>query len=113
MTARPERGAFLVAEREGRLAGFLAGSLYQGEFGIDDPRGVIDSFAVTPAARHRGVASGLVIALVERWKPKGVSRMETLCRWNDWELLRFFERVGFRPSARLNLERHLGDERSG
>ncbi len=31
-------------------------------------------------------------------------QMETLCRWNDWELLQFFEYVGFRPSTRLNLE---------
>ena len=37
-------------------------------------------------------------------RERGVTQMETLCRWNDWELLRFFEYAGFRPSARINLE---------
>ena len=110
---RPERGFFLVAERDGRVLGFIAGSLYQGEFGIDDLRGVIDSFAVAPPERNRGVGSALVAGLTGRMRPAGVRQMETLCRWNDWELLRFFERVGFRPSARLNLELRLGEERGG
>jgi predicted N-acetyltransferase YhbS len=109
--ARPERNIFLAATMGGEVAGFLMGSLFQGEFGIDDIRGVIDSFAVREKFHHRGIASVLVAHLLERLKTLGVKQMETLCRWNDWDLLRFFEYVGFRPSFRINLEQRLPGHR--
>lgn len=101
---RPQQTLFLLAELRGEPAGYLVASLYQGEFGIDVTRGVIDSFGVGERFQHRGVASGLLEHLLAWLKERGVTQMETLCRWNDWELLRFFEYAGFRPSARLNLE---------
>lgn len=100
----PERHLFFVAELEGLVAGFLVGSFYRGEFGIDEARGVIDSFAVRLSFRHRGVASAMLAALTDLAEGKGVRQVETLCRWNDWELLRFFEYAGFRPTPRINLE---------
>jgi predicted N-acetyltransferase YhbS len=100
----PEKNLFVVAELDGEVAGYTVGSLYRGEFGIDEVRGVIDAFAVREAFRHRGVASALMAFLLERAERLGVRQMETLCRWNDWELLQFFEYVGFRPRPRINLE---------
>lgn len=105
--AEPERNVFLVAEVDGQVAGFMMGGLYLGEFGIDITRGVIDSFGVKEEFRHRGVASAIMEYLLGLVNRSGVTQMETLCRWNEWELLQFFEYVGFRPSARINLERPL------
>ncbi len=104
---KPEKNLFIVAELEGLVAGYLVGSLYRGEFGIDEARGVVDSFAVRAPFRHRGVASAMLAALLEMAESQGVRQMETLCRWNDWELLQFFEYAGFRPAPRINLELRL------
>jgi len=101
---QPATNRFLVAELHGEPAGFMVAALYQGEFGIRFSRGVIDSLGVRQRFQHRGVASALLQHLLAWLRERGVSQMETLCHWNDWELLRFFEYVGFRPSARVNLE---------
>ena len=103
----PARNLFIVAECEGSVCGYMLGSLYRGEFGIDLTRGVIDTFGVRENARHQGVASVLMENALERLNRLQVTHMETLCRWNDWEVLRFFEYVGFRPSSRVNLEWRL------
>jgi ribosomal protein S18 acetylase RimI-like enzyme len=99
-----ERNRFLVAELQGEPAGYMLAGLYEGEFGIEFARGVIDSLSVRERFQHRGVASGLLQHLLGWLHERKVTRMQTLCRWNDWELLRFFEYAGFRPSARINME---------
>lgn len=102
-STRPARNRFLIAWLNGEPAGFLVGSIFQGEFGIEEKRGVIDSFAVREKHRHKGVASALLESLLDWLREAGATRIETLCRWNDWELLHFFEYVGFRPSSRIDL----------
>lgn len=102
-TERPKQNRFFVARLDGDPVGFLVASIFQGEFGIDEVRGVIDSFAVREKYRHHGVASALLEALLAWLRSSGVTRIETLCRWNDLELIRYFEYVGFRPSSRIDL----------
>jgi ribosomal protein S18 acetylase RimI-like enzyme len=101
---RPRKNHFLIGRVEGRVAGFLSARIFQGEFGIDTARGVIESFAVGDAYRHQGVASTLLEKLLAWLAENEVHQIETLCRWNDWDLLQFFAYAGFRPSFRLNLE---------
>ncbi len=59
------------------------GSIFQEEFGIEEVRGVIDSFAVREKFRHQGVASALLDWLLDWLREAGATRIETLCRWND------------------------------
>lgn len=101
---RPQANRFLVARLNGEVAGFMVGSIFRGEFGIETVRGVIDSLAVREQHRHAGVASAMLETLLDWLREANADQIETLCRWNDWEVLRFFEYVGFRPSTRLNLE---------
>ena len=103
-SSRPERNLFLVADLDGEVAGFLVARLFTGEFGIDETRGVIEAFAVAEPFGHRGIASGMVQHLQGWLEEKNIQRMETLVRWNNWDLLRFFEYIGYRPSSRINLE---------
>jgi ribosomal protein S18 acetylase RimI-like enzyme len=105
--ARPDKNLFLAAELNGALAGVMIGSLFGGEFGINETRGVIDFLAVRESRQHHGIGSAIFSNLLERLNHLGVTRMETLVRWNNWPLLRFFEYVGFRPSTRLGLEWHF------
>jgi hypothetical protein len=41
---------------------------------------------------------------VRNLEKAGVERIYTLVNWNDWDLLRFFERSGFVPAKMVNLE---------
>jgi GNAT superfamily N-acetyltransferase len=106
-TRHPSRNLFIVAESAGQLHGFMIGSLYRGEFGIDEPRGVIDVLAVSETRQHQGAGSAIVAFLLERVRKLNVRHMETLTRWNNWPLLQFYEYVGFRPSHRFSLEWRL------
>jgi GNAT superfamily N-acetyltransferase len=103
----PARNLFIVAESAGAVQGFMLGSLYRGEFGIDEPRGVIDVLAVRESRQHQGIGSAIMAFLLERVRKLNVRHMETLSRWNNWPLLQFYEYVGFRPSSRFNLEWRL------
>ncbi len=100
----PANNLFIVAGTGKEAMGFMVGSLFRGEFGIDETRGVIDVIAVKEAHQHQGVASAIVANLLQRVRALNVGQMETLVRWNNWPLLRFLEYVGFRPSTRLSLE---------
>jgi ribosomal protein S18 acetylase RimI-like enzyme len=111
--AKPARNLFIVAETGGAVAAFMIGSLYEGEFGITEPRGVIDVFAVRESRQHSGIGSAIVGDLLARIRKLQVRHMETLVRWNNWPLLEFYEYVGFRPSHRLNLELHLNPDAAG
>jgi len=100
----PDKNLFVVAVDGKAVKGIMLGSLFRGEFGIEETRGVIDILAVKEAYQHQGVASAIIINLLERVRHLNVSKMETLVRWNNWPLLRFLDYVGFRPSGRVSLE---------
>ena len=95
---------FLAAEFSGEVAGYLVADLFRGEFGIDEVRGVIESFGVREKFQHRGVASEMMESLLTWLRGRGGAHVETVCRWNQWPLLQFFEYIGFRPSSRICLE---------
>lgn len=105
---RPERNCFVVAELGGapdtEIVGYLVSTLYHGEFGIDESRGALEAIGVHEDHRGAGTASAMLEAVLNWLHRSNVQYMETLCHWNDWNLLRYFEYVGFRPSARVNLE---------
>jgi ribosomal protein S18 acetylase RimI-like enzyme len=70
------RAAFLVAEREGRLVGFLIGTVEReipiyriAEFGF------IHDIWVDPAYRNEGVARQLVMLAIERFRAMGVPQV--------------------------------------
>jgi len=94
----------LVAEVDGRVVGFLIGSLYYGEFGLVEPTASLDTIGVHP--RHRGARVGKALMRQLRLN-LGALHMRTLrteVAWDDFELLAFFRSEGFALSGRLCLE---------
>jgi len=87
----------LVIEVEGELAGFVMGQVYLGEFGVPETTGTIDTIGIDPDYQGRGVATTLFNEYASHLRRIGVS-------WNDWRLLRFFEKVGFEPADVITLE---------
>lgn len=94
----------LVAEEEGRIAGFIMGDLYFGEFGIPETTGTIDTIGVHPDFQNHGIASELLEQFLMNMKAAGVNKVYTLINWDDFTLEKFFSRHGFGPSKRVNLE---------
>jgi len=97
----------LVAEVEGRIVGFIMGEVYLGEFGIPESTATIDTIGVHPEFQHQEVARKLMQEFLTTVKAAGVKAVETRINWNDWGLLRFFEKMGFSPAKVINLELKL------
>jgi ribosomal protein S18 acetylase RimI-like enzyme len=99
----------LVAEIEGRVAGFIMARVDFGEFGRAEPEAVIDTIGVDPLHAQRAIGSALVSQLLANLATLRVERVRTEVEWNQFGLLGFLERCGFRPSARLSFARPLAN----
>ena len=111
----------LVAEMDGKVVGFILGYVSGWEFGVPDTVGWIDTIGVDPDYQHRGVGRRLFKELIKNLKRtgkeaqpeaketpiEGVNVVYTLVRWNDWNMLRFFEKMGFKKGEMIGLELEL------
>ena len=97
----------LVAELEGRVVGFLIGSLYYGEYGVMEPTASIDAVGVDPRSRGRHVGKAMMRQLRLNLGALHITTLRTEVAWDDFDLLAFFKSEGFVPARRLCLERAL------
>ena len=97
----------LGAEVDGQLVGFVAVTFYTGEFGMPEPVAVLDAIGVHPAYQRRRVGTALLRQLETNLRGLGVRTMRTEADWDRIELLTFLARHGFRPAARLCLDKPL------
>jgi ribosomal protein S18 acetylase RimI-like enzyme len=95
----------LVAELDGRIAGFVMARVDFGEFGRTEPEGVIDTIAVDPADAHSGIGSALISQLMANLASLRVERARTELAWDNFGLMSFLRRAGFAPSQRLSFAR--------
>lgn len=96
--------ASLVAEMEGKVVGFVLGDASGWEFGVPNTVGWIDTIGVDPAYQNKGIARELVREVIGSLKKVGVGTIYTLVSWRDWDLLKFFDRIGFSRGDMINLE---------
>jgi len=94
----------LVAELDGRIAGYLIVSLYYGEYGLAEPTASIDAVGVAPALRRQRVAHALMQQFRSNAAAIGVGVVRTEVDWDDFDLLGFFKSEGFAPAKRICLE---------
>lgn len=99
----------LVADVEGRVAGFIMARVDFGEFGRTEPEAVVDTIGVDPLYAHREIGTALVSQLLANLATLHVERVRTEVEWNQFGLLGFLDRCGFRPSARLSFVRPLAN----
>lgn len=97
----------LVAESDGRVVGFVIGSLYYGEYGMTEPTASIDAIGVEPASRRHRIAHALLLQLRRNVAAVGVTSIRTEVAWNDFDLLAFFHSEDFAPAPRICLERNI------
>lgn len=95
--------ASLIAEIDGKVAGFILGEVSGWEFKVPNNIGWIDTIGIDPDYQNRGIAKVLAIALVTNLRQHGVDTIYTLVNWNDWDLLQFFHAMGFTRGDMINL----------
>ncbi|SPD76410.1 Acetyltransferase, GNAT family [uncultured Desulfobacterium sp.] len=97
----------LVAEYKGKIIGFIMSNTYLGEFGIPEPTASLDTIGVDPEYQKQGVALALMKQFIANAKKAHIEDIYALVNWNDWDMLKFFERSGFVPSKAIKLELKL------
>ncbi len=98
----------LVAEASGAVVGLVMGTLVFGEFGFAQVTALVDSIAVHPAYQRRGVGRRLASAFLTESAARGAREVYTLVNWNAWEMLKFFDSMGFSLASTIPLRRTLG-----
>ena len=93
----------LVAERDGRVVGFLLGDVRAFEFG-SEPCGWILEIGVDPAHTRSGIASRLLNDGCARLLASGVGVVRTMVRRNNVPVLTFFRTNGFAGGPYVQLE---------
>jgi len=94
----------LVAEVDGKVAGFILGDVSGWEFGVPDTIGWIETIGIDPVYQKKGLATALAHELIKHLKAIGVRTIYTLVTWDDWDLLQFFHAMGFIRGDMINLE---------
>ena len=83
------------------------GELFMGEYGDSQEKATLDVFGVDPDCQKKGVGQQLFNEFLDHLKTLGIKRVNTLVRWDDFQLIHFFGKNEFTPSKIINLERNL------
>lgn len=102
---RPKR-YFLVAERDGKVVGFIIGEERAWEFG-SPPCGWVFALGVDPENREGGIGSKLFAALTARMKASGVATVRTMLARDDALNMAFFRSQGMMGGSFIQLEMGL------
>lgn len=97
----------LVAEQDGHPVGFIMARVDFGEFGHTGPEAVMDTIGVDPGYRGRGVGHALMSQLMANLAILRVDHVRTELDWNDVDLIRYLDELGFEPAQRVVLSRNL------
>ncbi|HEY5719557.1 MAG TPA: GNAT family N-acetyltransferase [Gammaproteobacteria bacterium] len=98
----------LVAEHQGRVVGFIMARVDYGDFGQTATSAVIDTLGVEPEVQGKQVGAALVSQLLANLASLRVETVRSMVHWDNFSLLRFLQRCGFRPAQRVALTRKLG-----
>jgi GNAT superfamily N-acetyltransferase len=103
--ASPDVNIAVAAESSGHVAGFMIATVLAGEFGHSAPVAIVEAVGVAEGSRRRGIARTMLEALEREARSRGIAELHTQARWNDGELLAFFDAAGFALAPRCVLER--------
>jgi len=92
----PERHLQLAVEHDGTLAGFMLGCALEGEFGRTETQVRLEAFGVSREAQGRGLGRNLAAAFEREASRRGLAEIRTSALWREHDLLRFFDRAGYR-----------------
>lgn len=94
----------LAAEMNGKMVGFILGSTSGWEYGIPENVAWIDTLGVRNEYKKKGIARLLFEEMFSMFKKVGVDTIYVFVNWKDWDLLQFFDKMGFKRGDMINLE---------
>lgn len=98
----------LVAETDGRIAGFLFGWVAESEFGLSQPTAWVDLIGVDPPYRGRGIAHALIDRFVRSAEQlRAIQKVATLIDLTQADVREFFLRQGFHHGPMIQMERDV------
>jgi N-acetylglutamate synthase-like GNAT family acetyltransferase len=98
--------AFLVAEQQGRVVGFITGEVRAFEFG-SEPCGWVFALNVDPDIRVHNVGTRLFETLCETFGQAGVEKVRTMLNRDNHLVLSFFRSLGMMAGPFIQLEKDL------
>jgi ribosomal protein S18 acetylase RimI-like enzyme len=104
--SRTRQRAFLVAESDGAVQGFVIGDVRDWEFG-SPPCGWVFGISVRPGARLAGIGTRLLEAVCDGFRHAGVTRVRTLVSRDNTLVLSFFRSQGMTAASAIILEKAL------
>ncbi|MGH9464500.1 MAG: GNAT family N-acetyltransferase [Thermoanaerobaculia bacterium] len=104
---RRDPEASLVAERNGRVVGFMLGEVRSGEFGLEEPTGWIEVLGVDPEARGQAIGRRLAERMLGYFHGRGATSVRTLIDAGMDDIGRFFAALGFQPARVQTLVKEL------
>ncbi len=102
--ASPATFISLIAESQGEVAGFVSCHLQAGEFGDSSTSAVLDAIGVDRNHQRQGIGQALFGALIDAINTRGGKELQSVVKWNQPDLLRFFSDAGFQLAAKTVLE---------
>jgi len=94
----------LAAEVNGKVVGFILGTASGWEYGIPENVAWIDTLGVIKEYQKKGIARLLFKEMFSMFKKVGIDTIYVFVDWKDWDLLQFFDRMGFNKGDMINLE---------
>ena len=104
--AQRDHEACFVAERDGKVVGFMISYILTAGFGM--PKSAwIATLGVDPSFMGQGIGETLAEEILNHYKAQGVENVYTSVRWDSTDLLSFFKTLGFDRSNFINLRKVL------
>ena len=102
--AQRDDEACFVAEREGKVVGFMISYILTAGFGITKSAW-IPTLGVDPDFMGRGIGASLAEEIFKYYKARGIENVYTSVRWDSSDMLSFFKTLGFDRSNFINLRK--------
>ena len=104
--AQRDHEACFVAERDGKVVGFMISYILTAGFGM--PKSAwIATLGVDPNFMGQDIGATLAEEILNYYKAQGVENVYTSVRWDSTDLLSFFKTLGFDRSNFINLRKVL------
>ena len=102
--ARREDEACFVAERGGKVVGFMISYIITAGFGMAKSAWIA-TLGVDPNCMGQGIGAGLAEAIFTYYRGQGIENVYTSVRWDSTDMLSFFKTLGFDRSNFINLRK--------
>jgi ribosomal protein S18 acetylase RimI-like enzyme len=102
--AQRDDEACFVAERDGKVVGFMISYILTAGFGM--PKSAwIATLGVDPNFMGQGIGASLAKEIFTYYKEHGIENVYTSVRWDSTDMLSFFKTLGFDRSNFINLRK--------